>query len=736
MNDIRIGKDFNVQWAIHKVVDGQRLPYDLVGKELQLYIVNDNGRKEVAGWKVQGNVIEWTYLGKDQKRLGAYQLILVENAGKEGMVTVDTCKAFNLVEHSCDENVDGSSDIVIKTVTLESEVALAPVVKEVGGGASEEGIQEIKNDIADLQQKDVQTDAKLTELSAEVETLTEAQQFTDVAIKDLQDMKIDKEADDYYPQLSVGVADNLAGVDEVDSEFNFRQSGGGAITDGVARVQSIKGNSVVWNQLYPTNWEKIAEGVTSTSSNGIIRAAGSLSETYFRFEPFVANASNHNYLFMISGGSSTLNGAIFGLLNRAGEGQVVISNGSAYSFYTNTSPSSQKNIGIKGLTKGAAINESNIVINQYDLTKMFGAGNEPTTIEEFYSRIPMGVDLNAYNEGEVINMKATGIKSVGRNAWDEEWELGYFDANTGEPAVSFSMIRSKNYIKVIPNADYYAHNPRTTSMTFYWYDNEFKFIGTSAGVQKVIKSPTNATYLRFRCGTDYGTTYKNDICINISNADINGKYFPHIEATEDLSLVAKYFPQGMRSAGTAHDEIRYNKATNRWDATTRLKAMRVKDGAWKRVVVDSANGRYAFQITLDDISAALSTSAYTNGVLIARYGKDTTGGTSTMNDKSMRRYSKSVYIRDDAYTDVASFLASFNDNDIFYYELAEPIVTEIEEKDFNLDYKVWNCGTEQAIAEGKSSALAADITYGFNAVGLIKQLRTLVEAMQAKLANL
>ena len=73
---------------------------------------------------------------------------------------------------------------------------------------------------------------------------------------------------------------------------------------------------------------------------------------------------------------------------------------------------------------------------------------------------------------------------------------------------------------------------------------------------------------------------------------------------------------------------------------------------------------------------------------------------------------------------------------MLYYELAEPIVTEIEEKDFNLDYNVWNCGTEQALAEGKSSALSADITYGFNAVGLIKQLRAMIEAMQAKLANL
>ena len=34
------------------------------------------------------------------------------------------------------------------------------------------------------------------------------------------------------------------------------------------------------------------------------------------------------------------------------------------------------------------------------------------------------------------------------------------------------------------------------------------------------------------------------------------------------------------------------------------------------------------------------------------------------------------------------------------------------------------------------NAIKADITYGFNAVGLIKQLRTMIEAMQTQLNNL
>lgn len=166
---IRIGKDFNVFWAIHKIVDGQRQPYDLEGKKLQLYYRTSYGKVEVANWKVNSNSIEWRFRGKEQKYVDDYELILVENADQDGMVTVDTCNAFTLVAHSCEERINEAENIIIEVVTLESDVALAPVVKEVGGGASEEDIQEIKNDIVDLQLKDVQTDAKLTELSAENE---------------------------------------------------------------------------------------------------------------------------------------------------------------------------------------------------------------------------------------------------------------------------------------------------------------------------------------------------------------------------------------------------------------------------------------------------------------------------------------------------------------------------------------------------------------------------------------
>lgn len=170
---IRLGKDFNVLWSVRKVVDGERQPYELAGKELVLQYRRPNGTlHEAKEWRVEGNIIIWTFRGRDQKAPGLYGLILTENGGKDGMVTVDTCRAFKLVEHSCEETEGSGSDIVIEDVVLESEVAFAPVVVEVGGGGSYDDT-EIKKDIADLQAKDTQTDAKLAELSERIDDIGE-----------------------------------------------------------------------------------------------------------------------------------------------------------------------------------------------------------------------------------------------------------------------------------------------------------------------------------------------------------------------------------------------------------------------------------------------------------------------------------------------------------------------------------------------------------------------------------
>jgi hypothetical protein len=134
MSRLRIGKDFAVKWNIYKREEDIREAYDLTGKDILFEYSTPYGRKRIENFKVAGNTIEWTFLGKDQVYLGSYTLYVTENPGKEGMITVDSCKAFVLVRHTCEEELEENENITIQTIELESDVILAPSVVYVGGG--------------------------------------------------------------------------------------------------------------------------------------------------------------------------------------------------------------------------------------------------------------------------------------------------------------------------------------------------------------------------------------------------------------------------------------------------------------------------------------------------------------------------------------------------------------------------------------------------------------------------
>lgn len=74
----------------------------------------------------------------------------------------------------------------------------------------------------------------------------------------------------------------------------------------------------------------------------------------------------------------------FGFLNRS-QSTPAITSGSAVLIYNQTQyeTSLGKSTGISGLTAGTVFNNVKIKIQIFDLTLMFGAGNEPTSVEEF-----------------------------------------------------------------------------------------------------------------------------------------------------------------------------------------------------------------------------------------------------------------------------------------------------------------------------------------------------------------
>ena len=670
MRKIRIGNDIAVQWSL--VAKGTGEPFVVEGKDIRLSLKSIFATQEIEDFTAHGNTIAWTFKGAEQKQTGIYSLVVSVVDAQGAMVTTDVCQFVELVACSCEADGADEAGVHTESIDLVSNV-------EITSGTTN---------------------------PSEVMLL----------IEDLQNNKIDKEADDYYPQLSVGTADNLAGVDEVDSEFSFRRSGGGAIADGVARVQSIKGNSVVWNQKLKERWS----GSYAIESDCLRVIGGAYSSAY----QHLSSQAPLNHKVLITG------------LVKGGKGALQLEGGEQTIYFeSNSEWYNVAEIFTISISNSVTFQvykftEDDVYVKNtclYDLTQMFGAGNEPTTIEEYNARKPIVEDEYAYNEGKVIHMTAEGISSKGVNAWDEEWDVGVIYSDGSNYDGISSCIRSKGFIRVVGGETYYYGNKQnnyTDYLNLFYYDKDKKFILRENKSIGTFNVPSNAAFLRFYVNDTYGTTYNHDICIGISG-DWNGQYFPHLEASEDLSIVAKYFPNGMRSAGAAHDEIRYNKASNRWEKVVRVAEVDLGSLSYGK----SGIGDNAFYTT------SLQNKVKKEGRMMSAKFYLVDGITDTSKFLMSVDSVGTLYFNCPPITDVASFTNAMS-GVMLYYELAEPIVTEIMEKDFNLDYSVWNCGTEQMVASKPSSALSADITYGFNAVGLIKQLRSMIEALSAKVANL
>ena len=148
------------------------------------------------------------------------------------------------------------------------------------------------------------------------------------------------------------------------------------------------------------------------------------------------------------------------------------------------------------------------------------------------------------------------VKTVGRNIWNEQWELGTLNANTGDNITITTRIRSKNFINVKSDTKYYGKIPLTVdNCLIVYYDNAQSYIKSSYiySDNYEFTTPSNCKYIKFTPSSNYGAIYNNDICINISD-DKNGEYAPYKSNT---SLIVLNEP--LRSLPNGVKDIAYIK---------------------------------------------------------------------------------------------------------------------------------------------------------------------------------
>ena len=347
---------------------------------------------------------------------------------------------------------------------------------------------------------------------------------------DVQDYRGDQLAltDGYYQNMTVGDAEQLVSTVGVEDKvpYNFRTSGGSADI-GDREVDSLVGGTVAWNQLIANP--------TSVSLATVAFANGSQI------------ISGHKYLFDYECGitDTTLSTIIFLYVKQNGESLVT---GASIISLDSGKRTCIWNATCNAIADGNANSDNGVWIynsrianttpksfNVYDLTQMFGStiADYIYTLETstpgagvawFKSLFPK--PYYAYNAGTLMSVCTNAHRMTGFNQWDEEWEVGGIDATTGANTNNNTIFRTKNFIRIIPGAQYYMYGEATDVIGLRFYDASKNYIGSSAANTKQLISsyfPSNIGYLRFIDASR--NTYNNPICINLHwDGERDGEY--------------------------------------------------------------------------------------------------------------------------------------------------------------------------------------------------------------------
>lgn len=543
--------------------------------------------------------------------------------------------------------------------------------------------------------------------------------------------------DGAYEEMLAGSALNLVDTSgsPVLREFTFDTAGGSDdIGTGSALIKKMRGNTIVWNQkcvkliftAHGTEEAVDANTVKYTPSalaNRIILDIGVAGN-------FMKVSLGKKYLAsLVCRVESQNNGK---LINRFYSNDGAKYTATTNGLSANTSFKRYATI-ITITTAGSLLSQFGLDSNSFgedaiyvkknsgqliDLTQMFGAGNEPSTVEEFEKLFPM--PYYDYNEGQLLSFNGNSIKTVGFNQWDEEWEMGTIAS--GVPSQSDSAYRSKNFCPCFPNTSYYAKVPN--QIFIFYYDTNKQYIGSynQLSVSQTFTTPDGAYYFKINDRTK--NSYNHDICINLSwSGTKNGTYEPYQEHVHDISFYKSIkdgdgnllFPNGLLSAGSVYDEVTATKA---------IKRVGVVDLGTRNYVKRSGDKACFYSIAQDLVNIGIPNQISLN---CSKYTAIKNMDYFLMSDKSCNIESKHTTLQfKDTGTEnmTAAEIKNALSGVLLYYPLKEPIEVDFEEQ--NMVYQVNDYGTEQLLPENTSvpttTPIMLDVTYGINAVDTIKNL--------------
>ena len=506
--------------------------------------------------------------------------------------------------------------------------------------------------------------------------------------------------DGYYSKMTVGAAENLEGGNETSREFTEDTAGGSAdIADGIAQIEKIKGNTIVWNQLVGN---ETAE---------------------------VETTSGHKYRFADSTNSTDT---------------IITSTGQTLSVVGGTDM-------------------------VFDLTKMFGAGNEPATVAEFRKMFPL--DYYNYNKGQLLSLNPTGILTDGFNQYNHNdphinvFAQAYYIGGT---YTSLWFSKSKTDI-----ATAYAFGDTLTAGSFYTNGGTHYKSNVSVAAYDSSKTYAVGAYciegsVVYKCNTAitaaeafdaskwtslvdvagmvtdgiltsveitpvdhlFTPTEQGYVHVeggNATNTVVNlhwsgkrdGEYEPYWQSTRNIPIAqintdgtitesavgkSRLFPDGLCSAGSVHDEITPTKAIKR------IGKVDLGMMSWS----NRSGENYFFSTIPNDMRIrGTGAGAETNRITSLTY---------TINFWTFHHYREINISATKDYSTAEDFKAAMS-GVYLYYELATPIEVTFAEP-LNLTYRVSDFGTETLLPQNgaapTTTPIKMDVVYGLNVVDFVR----------------
>ena len=595
-------------------------------------------------------------------------------------------------------------------------------------------------------------------------------------VKDFADYTLQAEITD-LPDIRSGANKGKQAMEIINSRDNVAAqpykvkygitANGGKVSDNAASIKALRGDTAVWNQYANiTNFTAITQyGVTVSYDNGKLLCRGTYTggeDKNFYIGNFTApnaiNIPQHKYLCQIFG-NKNMGGTIYGYGGSATFDDAAI-------ITSQQEGQLQLVPRIKSETEIGTIIDETIFFRISDLTLMFGAGNEPTTVEEYYERKPIVADESAYNEGQLASFGPTwGVRcSVGGSNLVWEQELGStWGVNSGDLTVngdSIIVTATGAWPSLYTVAPFKQGHKYLVVCGIQSPLTDTVVIGTpnngNAQYQEGVQANTDTTIVAFLdCTESYNEFYiypnwnvaasgeeftitrpqRYDLTETFgagnepTTIDELRQHLPRITPTKHFDI-SGIFPHGLNKVGSVRDEMYYDSARRTWVAVHRVG------------VVDlglQEEWYYRPDLNISESGAPIYTSVFvtrvygkkndnTNNLACSRYPIKEgyiNDADKVCNDMPYTNL-KDVNIVDSSFTDVDSFRAAMQ-GVLLCYELAEPVIEDVPF--FDSFYNAYEGGTEEIVADIPTTAMDADIAYQYDDRGRIDFIYSKIKSL-------